>query len=179
MSLTIRERSQKVADCIKTDANQGIESIASAIGISKSSVHRHQQGIARRNQYAESELWETASGSSWLKRLVIGVLYHFGIKHGIGAESLSEFFKSVHLATHVGTSASALRHLNHRLEAVIEMTQPPNLSSVSPSTHRVSASGETKPSLDCRYWYWWSWRVALLLQKLNVRIVSMRPGDIS
>lgn len=119
MSLTIRERSQKVAECIKTDAHHRIESIASAIGISKSSVHRHQQGIARRNQYAESELWETTSGSSWLKRLVLGVLYHFGIKHGIGAESLSEFFKSVHLATHVGSSASALRDLKHRLEAVI------------------------------------------------------------
>ncbi|MBE9068683.1 DNA-binding protein [Leptolyngbya cf. ectocarpi LEGE 11479] len=119
MSLTIRERSQKVAGCIKADANQGIESIASALGMSKSSVHRHQQGIARRNQYAESELWETASGSAWLKRLVLGVLYHFGIKHGIGAESLCEFFKSVHLETHVGVSASALRQVKHRVEEVI------------------------------------------------------------
>ncbi len=119
MNLTIRERSQKVADCIKTDAIQGIESIAMAIGISKSSVHRHQQAITRRNQYAESELWETAHGAAWLKRLVLGVLYHFGIKQGIGAESLCEFFKSVHLETHVGTSASALRQLKHRLEEVV------------------------------------------------------------
>ena len=134
MSLTIRERSQKVADCIKTNANEGIESIAAALGISKSSVHRHQQGIARRNQYAESELWETARGSAWLNRLVIGVLYHFGIKHGIGAESLCEFFKSIHLETHVGVSPSALRQLKHRVEEVIvayedsqsEQCQPDN-----------------------------------------------------
>ena len=134
MSLTIRERSQKVADCIKTNAKQGIESISAAIGISKSSVHRHQQAIARRNQYPESELWETATGSAWLLRMVVGVIYHFGIKHGVGAESLSVFFKAVHLDTHVGSSASTLRQLKHRLHAAImsyeaaqaEQCQPAN-----------------------------------------------------
>ncbi|EKU97027.1 hypothetical protein Lepto7375DRAFT_1066 [Leptolyngbya sp. PCC 7375] len=35
MSLTIRERSQKVAGYIKTETHLGIESIASALGISK------------------------------------------------------------------------------------------------------------------------------------------------
>lgn len=119
MTLTIRERSQKVADCIKTNAKQGLESIAAAIGLSKSSVHRHQQAIARRNQYPESGLWETAAGSTWLLRLVVGVIYHFGIKQGVGAESLSVFFKAVHLDTHVGSSASALRQLKHRLQQAI------------------------------------------------------------
>ena len=134
MSLTIRERSQKVADCIKTNAKQGIESRATTLGISKSSVHRHHQAIARRNQHPESGLWETAAGTAWLLRLVVGVIYHFGIKHGVGAESLSEFFKAVHLDTHVGSSASALRQLKHRLyEAIMayetaqaEQCQPVN-----------------------------------------------------
>jgi hypothetical protein len=52
-------------------------------------------------------------------RLVIAVVYHFGIKQGVGAESLSAFFKAIHLDTHVGSSATALRHLKHRVEAAI------------------------------------------------------------
>lgn len=135
MSLPIRERSQKVADCIKANAKQGIESMAAAIGISKSSVYRHQQAIARRKQHPESTRWETPAGSAWLLRLVIGVIYHFGIKHGVGAESLSVFFKAVHLDTHVGSSASALRHLKHRLEEAIVAYEVAQADQCPPSDH--------------------------------------------
>jgi hypothetical protein len=47
-------------------------------------VQRHQQGIKRRNQYPESEWWETQAGSAWLKLLVLGSIFFFSIKHGIG-----------------------------------------------------------------------------------------------
>jgi len=86
MSLSIRERRQKVADYLKDDAMTGIGAIAVALGISKSSVHRHQQGILRRQQDAESGWWETTAGSRWLKLLVLGVVYYFGIKQGVGLQ---------------------------------------------------------------------------------------------
>lgn len=157
MPLTIRERSQRVAACIKTKSTQGIESIAAAIGISKSSVHRHQQAIARRNQYPESSLWETAAGSAWLLRLVVGVVYHFGIKHGVGAESLSAFFKAVQLDTHVGSSASALRQLKHRLQQAIVAYEAAQAEQCQPAPPPLaSASGAMKPFLACRFWCWWS-----------------------
>ncbi|WP_235111727.1 MULTISPECIES: helix-turn-helix domain-containing protein [Acaryochloris] len=54
MSLTIRERCQAVTDCLFKQGVKGIAKIAAATGLSKSSVHRHQQAIARRNQYPES-----------------------------------------------------------------------------------------------------------------------------
>jgi hypothetical protein len=96
------------------NAKQRIVDIAQATGIKKSSVQRHQQGISRRNQYSESSFWETAVGHAWLVRLVIAVVYYFGIQQGVGAESLSRFFKAVHLETHVGISPSALRALKRR-----------------------------------------------------------------
>jgi hypothetical protein len=37
-------------------------------------------------------LWETAAGQEWLRLLVFGTIYVFGIKCGIGAETLSEFY---------------------------------------------------------------------------------------
>ena len=119
MALTIRQRCQKVADCIKTNTHKGIEAIAKATGLSKSSVHRHQKALERRNQYPESGFWETAVVHAWLLRLVVGVVYYFGIKPGVGAESLSAFFAAVHWDRHVGTSASALRQFKQRLHQTI------------------------------------------------------------
>jgi hypothetical protein len=120
MSQTIRERGQKVFQAGKEKLFQGIEAIASATGISKSSVQRHQQGIKRRNQYPESEWWETEAGSAWLKRLVLGSLFFFGIKHGIGVGELSQFLKALHLELHVGCSPSALAELKQQLKDTIE-----------------------------------------------------------
>jgi hypothetical protein len=119
MSQTIRERGQKVFQSGKEKALQGIEAIASATGISKSSVQRHQQGIERRNQYPESEWWETEAGSAWLKLLVLGSIFFFGIKHGIGVGELSQFLKALRLGLHVGCSPSALAELKQQLKDTI------------------------------------------------------------
>src|SRR5512147_159821 len=116
MSQTIRERGQKVFQAGKEKALQGIEAMASATGISKSSVQRHQQGIQRRNQYPESEWWETEAGSAWLKLLVLGSIFFFGIKHGIGVGELSQFLKALRLGLHVGCSPSALAELKQQLK---------------------------------------------------------------
>ncbi len=119
MPLTIRERSQKVANCIKTKVGQTLKAIADATGLSPSSVYRHRQAIARRNQYPESSFWETEVGYQWLVRLVFGLIYYFGIKQGVGAESLSEFIRAMHLDTHVASSASALRQLKQRVNQTL------------------------------------------------------------
>ena len=119
MTSTIQERRQQVAGFLKTQGRKALRTIAEATGLSRSSVHRHQQAIARAQQYPESIGWETAEGYQWLVRLVIAVVYHFGIKQGVGAESLSTFFKAIHLDTHVGSSPTTLRQLKHRIEAAI------------------------------------------------------------
>jgi len=102
-----------------TNAKRRIIDIVAATGLTKSSVQRHQKGIERRHQYPESSFWETSVGHAWLVRLVIGVVYYFGIQQGVGAESLSGFFKAVHLETHVGISASALRALKGRVQQTV------------------------------------------------------------
>lgn len=120
MSPTIRQRGKKVFQAIQSEASQGVETIASAIGISKSSVHRHQQAIERRHQYPESAWWETEAGSAWLKLLVVGSIFFFGIKHGIGVGELSQFLKALRLERHVGCSPSALAGMKQRLKESIE-----------------------------------------------------------
>lgn len=98
---------------------RSIRSIAAATGIAKSSVHRQLQAIERRQQYAESPLWEDPSGYQWLHRLVWAVVYVFGVKHGIGNDTLSEFFHLVHLQGRIGVSPHALQQVRVRLEEQI------------------------------------------------------------
>jgi hypothetical protein len=119
MIISIRERSQKVAACVEANVRQTLRKIAVTTGMSKSSVHRHREAIKRRNQYPESSFWETAAGSQWLARLVFGLVYYFGIKQGVGAESLSAFICAMHLDTHVAGSASALRQLKQRVNQAV------------------------------------------------------------
>lgn len=65
MPLNIRERYQKVLQCLCAKTQLSLRAIAEATGIPKSSVHRHLKTIVRRQQYAESYLWETVEGEDW------------------------------------------------------------------------------------------------------------------
>ena len=95
------------------------DALRSAPDFLKSSVHRHLQAIGRRDRYPESSFWETEAGRNWLIRLVVATLFVFGLKRGVGADTLSEFFGRLHLEAHVGCSPSALRSVMHTLERII------------------------------------------------------------
>jgi predicted DNA-binding transcriptional regulator AlpA len=139
MLFNIRERSQKVAAYLQQNVKLRLAQIATLTGMSRSSVHRHRKGLAQRNQYPESSLWETAEGQAWLKRLVVAVVYFFGLKQGLGADSLSEFLRAIHLHTHVGVSASALRQLERQLsERIAEY-----------AAHQAQQIAETEPRDIC------------------------------
>ena len=114
MTLTLRERAQRVAHQL-LEAGGKLSELAAATGLSKSAVHRHQQAIARRNRYPESSWWETEVGSAWLKRLVLGIVYYFGLKQGVGSKALSEFLQGMHLEGHVGCSPSCLNGLKQSM----------------------------------------------------------------
>jgi Family of unknown function (DUF6399) len=119
MMINIRERCQKVSQCWKETVHLSRRAIAKALGMSKSSVQRHLTSQFKRQQYPESYFWETAEGQTWLRLLVFGVIYCFGIKGGIGAGSLSTFFHMLHLDKHIGCSPSALRTMKTQVKAKI------------------------------------------------------------
>src|SRR5918911_4266425 len=112
-------KSVVIINAIREHGKQSIRSLADRIGLSKSSVHRHLQAMDRRDRYPESSLWETEPGRAWLIRLVVATLFVFGLKRGVGAETLSEFFSRLHLEAHVGCSPSALRTVMHLLERLL------------------------------------------------------------
>src|SRR5262252_8751387 len=78
--------------------------------------------MERRTGHPESWLWATEDGRRWLTRLVVAALYTFGLKRGVGLETLSEFFTHLHLETQVGCSPSALRGVMEALAGTIVET---------------------------------------------------------
>lgn len=119
MKINIRERYQKVSQHLKETSNHARRAIAEVLNISKSSVQRHISSRAKRNRYPESYFWETVEGENWLRLMVFGIIYHFGIKGGIGADSMSNFFRILRLSEHIGFSPSALRELEVQFKAKI------------------------------------------------------------
>ena len=65
------------------------------------------------------------------------MIFVFGIKGGVGAERLSEFFHRVRLDRHVGCSPTALRRLRGQLEEAILAYQAAQQSERRPSEQRV------------------------------------------
>src|SRR2546423_14086902 len=115
-------KSRRIFKSFCDNGTQGVRRIAQQTGLSKSSVHRLQQAMERRDVHPESWLWETAEGRHWLGRLVVATLYTFGLKRGVGVDTISEFFARLHLATQVGSSPGALRSLMQVLEQTIVET---------------------------------------------------------
>src|SRR3954469_3838826 len=116
------DKSLRIFNCLCNHGKQSVRRLAQKTGLSKSSVHRLQQAMERRGRHPESWLWETEEGRRWLSRLVVATLYTFGLKRGVGVDTLSEFFAHLHLELQMGSSPGALRGVMQALERAIVET---------------------------------------------------------
>ncbi|MDQ7090948.1 MAG: hypothetical protein Q9M50_09945 [Methylococcales bacterium] len=99
----------------------------------------HRQAQTKRNRHPKSSLWETEAGSSWQRLMVFSALYVFGLKAGVGAETLSLFFKMIRIDTHVGVSPDALRTQINKMEVLLPQFQQECEKSVKKQTRKVVA----------------------------------------
>jgi len=101
------DKSLRIFKCLCDNGKQSIRQVAQQTELSKSSIHRLKHAMERRDHYPESWFWETEAGHRWFIRLVVATLYTFGLKRGVGAETIREFFVRLRLEMHVGCSPSA------------------------------------------------------------------------
>ena len=66
-----------------------------------------------------SSFLESESGELFLKRLVVGTLYTFCIKSGVGAARVEEFFERLQIYSHVGISPSSILRILRSIEGSI------------------------------------------------------------
>ena len=116
------EKSVRIFNYLCEAGTQSVRHIAQHTGVSKSSAHRLKQAMMHRDIHPESWLWETAEGRRWLTRLVVATLYTFGLKRGVGLDTISEFFSHLHLELQMGSSPGALRGVMQALERAIVET---------------------------------------------------------
>ena len=107
LRLSSTEKSLRIFKCLCENGSQGVHRIAQQTGLSKRSVHRLTQAMARRGVHPESWLWETEDGRQWLTRWVVATLYTFGLKRGVGMDTMREFFARLRLERQGGCSPSA------------------------------------------------------------------------
>ena len=125
MSLNIFQRRLNIVNFVAKQGRQTLEQIAKGLGISLSSVWRHQKAIEPHQTDPVSQFWSSAVGMNYSIIVFVAVIYCFGIKQGAGAESMSEFFRLIGL--HVATSPSALREFKQKLIGLINRIYSPSV----------------------------------------------------
>jgi len=141
----VRSRDTKVFGSLAEFGKQSLRKIAQSIGLSKDSVARSLTALSKRDKYPESHLWETEEGQAWLRRMVIAMLYEFGVKGNQGAERMSEFLKRIRVDTHVGSSPSALRNMVRQIEKALadfQREQEAQQAEQEGETREIVASGD-------------------------------------
>ena len=117
--MTLRKRGQQIFTFFQRHPQGSLQQAAQETGMSKAAASRHKQAIARRNQHPESWLWETDVGRTWVVILICATVYFFGLRGGVGMETIAEFFRAVRLTTHVGVSARSLARIAAQIEDLI------------------------------------------------------------
>ena len=93
--------------CLCDHGTQSVRRIAHQTGFSKSRVHRLQRAMERRGRHPESWWWATEAGRHGFTRLVVATLSTFGLKRGVGMDTMRAFFARLRLATQGGGSPCA------------------------------------------------------------------------
>ena len=112
-------RSRQIYSIIKLPVKYTFRKISELTGIPKSSVHRLVKAILKKNRYPESYFWETQEGYHWLRILLFAVIFMFGINCGIGAETISAFFKMLRLDMHIAVSPTTIRKLRDKMSDLL------------------------------------------------------------
>lgn len=110
---------QKLTDHFRAHPTESVRQTSKKLGIPKSTIHDHQKRLEKRHTTSESEFWESESGQNFLKRLLVGAIYTFCIKGGIGAGRIEEFMDYLRVHTHAGVSESSIYRMMKEIEVSI------------------------------------------------------------
>ncbi len=105
----IRSIGGRIFAALGTSDKLTYRDLAKEANTSKSSAFRQAKGIQRRNVHPESVFWEYEEGYEWIRMHFFATLLIFGVEQGIGADTLSRYFKMLRLDTHIGVSPSSIR----------------------------------------------------------------------
>jgi len=109
----------KLTNYQRSNPTQSVRQTSKELGVPKSTVFHHQKRLAQRRLHPESEFWESEAGQNFLKRLLVGAIYTFCIKGGIGSGRVEEFMTYLRIHTHAGISESSIYRMMKEIEVAI------------------------------------------------------------
>ena len=107
---------------------------------------------------------------------MFGLVYCFGIKQGVGAESLSEFIHAVHLETHVASSASGLRRPKARVNQTVVDYKETQAEHCKPSAGQGICVGADETFFGLPVLVLLEQSSGFIFVEQNARITPTRPG---
>ena len=113
-------RAIAVHSAAKRYADMSMSMLSKVINIPKCTLYRYNAKRKQRIAAIGYDFFETAAGLVFLSRLIICINLIFGIKAGVGAETIRLFFESMLLSRYAACSTSKLREIKRKIRAVIE-----------------------------------------------------------
>ena len=109
----------KITGHRRENPHQSLRAASRETGIPKSTIHDHDKRLAKRDEYAESIFWESEAGQNFIKRILVGSIYTFAIKGGVGAGRIEEFLTQLRLEKYAGVSRQSIHRMVKEIEGSI------------------------------------------------------------
>ena len=110
---------EKLYNYRRNNKDASMRSVSESTGVPLSTVHYHDKRQAKRAEQSGTYQWDTAWGQCFLKRMIISVIYTFGIKGGVGAGRLSEHLGHLQLEGIAAVSESSIQRLTKEISTNI------------------------------------------------------------
>lgn len=122
---------RKILNFRSIDSTSSNREIGRQLDIPSSTVDYQLKKYSNLSKDANAVYWTSEAGELMLKRIIIGVLYVFGIKGGVGAERIEEFFEHIRLMSYTGLSSSSILRIIKEIELCILRYQELQEQSIS------------------------------------------------
>lgn len=111
----LKEIWQKLRSYRESNETASLREISEATGVPVSTVAYHENRRTKREIASGTNNWETAWGQNFLKRMIISVIYTFGIKGGMGSERISEHLGHLQVEGIAAVSESSIYRLTDEI----------------------------------------------------------------
>jgi len=98
---------------------ESMSSASKATGIPLSTVAYHEKRREKRKESSGTDHWETGQGQYFLKRMIISVIYTFGIKGGVGSGRIAEHLGHLQIEGVAAVSESSIQRLTREIHSNI------------------------------------------------------------
>lgn len=99
--------------------SESLQTASSKTGVPVSTIAYHDKRREQREASSGTAQWDTAWGQYFLKRMIISVIYTFGIKGGVGAGRIAEHLGHLQLEGVAAVSESSIQRLTKEISTNI------------------------------------------------------------